>query len=65
MPNIGLLVSPDVGSWPRAFTSIAVRRRHDRHRIRQDYMLSSEDFLMPTRKDQTPPDLRYFKQSKK
>jgi hypothetical protein len=27
----------------------------------QDYMLSAEGLLMPTRKDQAPPDLRYFK----
>jgi hypothetical protein len=27
---------------------------------RQDYMLSREGRLMPTRKDQPPPDLRYF-----
>jgi hypothetical protein len=25
------------------------------------YMLSAEGFLMPTKKDQAPPDLRYFK----
>jgi len=27
--------------------------------------LSAERFLMPTRKDQAPPDLKYFKQSQK
>ena len=28
---------------------------------RQGYMLSADGYLMPTRKDQPPPDLRYFK----
>ena len=32
---------------------------------KEDYMLSSDGYLMPTRKDQAPPDLRYFKQTKK
>ena len=27
------------------------------------YMLSADGFLMPTRKDQPPPDLRYFEQA--
>jgi hypothetical protein len=30
-----------------------------------DYMLSSDGFLMPTKKDQPPPDLRYFNQPRK
>jgi hypothetical protein len=30
-----------------------------------NYFLSADGLLMPTRKDQTPPDLRYFKQSQK
>ena len=29
------------------------------------YMLSGDGYLMPTRKDQAPPDLRYFGQPKK
>ena len=29
---------------------------------KQPYMLSADGFLMPTKKDQPPPDLRYFKQ---
>jgi len=28
-----------------------------------DYMLSADGFLMPAKKDQPPPDLRYFKQA--
>ncbi len=31
----------------------------------QDYMLSAEGLLMPAKKDQAPPDLRYFKQTRK
>jgi hypothetical protein len=26
----------------------------------ENYMLSGDGFLMPTRKGQSPPDLRYF-----
>jgi hypothetical protein len=29
----------------------------------QDYFLSGDDMLMPSKKDQRPPDLRYFKQT--
>jgi len=32
---------------------------------KQGYMLSADGYLMPTRKDQPPPDLRYFKQTQK
>jgi hypothetical protein len=28
---------------------------------KEDYMLSGDGFLMPTKKGQAPPDLRYFK----
>jgi hypothetical protein len=31
----------------------------------EDYMLSADGLLMPQRKGQSPPDLRYFKQSRK
>ena len=31
---------------------------------KENYMLSADGFLMPTRKDQLPPDLRYFNQSR-
>ncbi len=31
----------------------------------ENYFLSAEGFLMPAKKDQAPPDLRYFKQSQK
>ena len=32
---------------------------------KENYMLSAEGLLMPTKKDQPPPDLRYFNQSRK
>ena len=32
---------------------------------KEGYMLSADGFLMPAKKDQAPPDLRYFKQSQK
>jgi hypothetical protein len=32
---------------------------------KENYFLSAEGLLMPTRKDQAPPDLRYFKQPQK
>jgi len=31
----------------------------------QNYFLSGDGYLMPARKDQPPPDLRYFKQTGK
>ena len=31
----------------------------------ENYFLSGEGLLMPAKKDQAPPDLRYFKQSQK
>ena len=32
---------------------------------KEGYMLSADGFLMPAKKDQAPPDLRYFKPSRK
>ncbi len=32
---------------------------------KDDYMVSADGLLMPTRKDQQPPDLRYFNQARK
>ena len=32
---------------------------------KETYFLSADGLLMPTRKDQPPPDLKYFKQSAK
>ena len=32
---------------------------------KENYFLSSEGLLMPTQKNQAPPDLRYFTSSKK
>ena len=30
----------------------------------EDYMISADGLLMPAKKDQRPPDLRYFKQAR-
>jgi hypothetical protein len=32
---------------------------------KEDYFVSADGYLMPVRKDQAPPDLRYFSQSRK
>jgi hypothetical protein len=32
---------------------------------KEPYMMSADGFLMPAKKDQSPPDLRYFKQTQK
>ena len=32
---------------------------------KEPYMLSADGMLMPTKKDQPPPDLRYFKQTQR
>jgi hypothetical protein len=32
---------------------------------KENYMLSGDGFLMPVRKDQPPPDMRYFQQTRK
>ena len=32
---------------------------------KENYFLSGDGLLMPTKKDQPPPDLRYFKQTRK
>src|SRR5262249_32639405 len=32
---------------------------------KENYMVSAEGYLMPAKKDQTPPDLRYFSQPTK
>jgi hypothetical protein len=32
---------------------------------KDNYFLSADGLLMPARKDQPPPDLRYFKQTSK
>ena len=40
----------------------------DNHHViigKENYFVSADGFLMPAKKDQPPPDLRYFRQSKK
>jgi len=49
-------------NWPEFYTTennaqIAIRK--------ENYFLSGDGLLMPAKKDQAPPDLRYFKQMQK
>ena len=49
-------------NWPEAYCTegdnqIAIGN--------ENYFLSGDGLLMPAKKDQAPPDLRYFKQSQK
>ena len=40
----------------------------DNHHVaigKENYFISADGHLMPTKRDQTPPDLRYFRQSRK
>jgi hypothetical protein len=32
---------------------------------KENYMMSADGYLMPAKKDQPPPDLRYFNQARK
>jgi hypothetical protein len=47
---------------PRPFWRETVCAENNNHVeiAKEGYMLSSDGLLMPTRRDQTPPDLRYF-----
>ena len=39
---------------------------NQRRRIgNENYMLSADGLLMPTRKDQAPPDLKYFRRGQR
>jgi hypothetical protein len=51
----------------RPFWRETVCAEHNEHVeiAREGYMLSADGYLMPTRKDQPPPDLRYFKPARK
>jgi hypothetical protein len=40
-------------------------RREQPARGKDNYLMSADGYLMPARKDQPPPDLRYFKSAKK
>ena len=31
----------------------------------EDYMISADGFIMPAKKNQAPPDLKFFKQTQK
>jgi hypothetical protein len=48
---------------PFPFWRESICAEHNQHLAigKEDYFLSADGYLMPTRKDQPPPDLRYFK----
>ena len=53
---------------PRAHPSWTEEYCEDNNHVsigKDDYMLSADGLLMPAKKDQPPPDLRYFKQTQK
>ena len=41
------------------------REQQSRQIGNENYFMSADGYLMPAKKDQPPPDLRYFKQSQK
>jgi hypothetical protein len=48
------------------FRTSGRRRGHNHVSIgKENYFLSVDGYLMPARKDQAPPDLRYFNQARK
>ena len=49
-------------SWAR---TSCVEGNHNVVIGKENYYLSGDGFLMPAKKDQTPPDLKYFKQTQK
>jgi hypothetical protein len=53
-------MAENVVQWPETWC------QEGNHNIligKENYLLRSDGLLMPTKKNQTPPDLRYFKQS--
>jgi hypothetical protein len=55
--------NPDLrGQWPEVF---CVESNVNVVIGKENYVRSADGYLMPTKKDQAPPDLRYFKQPQK
>jgi len=52
---------PDPHPWWREV--VCPENNQHVHIGKENYMISADGLLMPARKDQPPPDLRYFKQS--
>ena len=50
---------------PNWVESVCAENNNHLEIAKQGYTLSADGYLMPTRKDQPPPDLRYFKQTRK
>ena len=56
-------LNPDLSvQWPEVF---CVESNVNVVIGKENYVKSADGYLMPTKKDQTPPDLRYFKQPQK
>jgi hypothetical protein len=55
----------DVDPLVEWFESVCVEYNGQVFIGKENYMLSGDGYLMPVRKDQPPPDLRYFKQTQK
>jgi hypothetical protein len=53
------------GKYPLWREVICAENNLHVHFGKDDYFLSADGLLMPTRKDQSPPDLRYFKRARK
>src|SRR5262249_52369908 len=54
---------PDPFPWWR---EVVCTENNQHVKIQGDnYMISADGYLMPARKDQAPPDMRYFNQAKK
>jgi hypothetical protein len=49
------------------FLTIRVCTENNQHvKIQNDnYMISADGYLMPAKKDQAPPDMKYFNQTRK
>jgi hypothetical protein len=52
---------------PRAYDGAGLPLHFDNQSIfkERNYFLGGDGFLMPAKKDQAPPDLRYFNQTRK
>ncbi len=55
----------DAGRQPAWREIVCVEDNPHVEIAKQGYMLSADGYLMPTKKDQPPPDLRYFTRSQK
>ena len=60
------VVAAALALWLTASVAAALLESNNHVVIgKENYFLSADGFLMPTKKDQAPPDLRYFQQTRK